>query len=72
MFSPYSISFVSDFACTIDNCCECNCSIIGFNLHTTKDRKETDAPIIHDITMNEEIQEEDREFEEPQRPLDPP
>ena len=33
---------------------------------------EAEAPIIHDTTMNEEIQEEDQEFEEPQRPVDPP
>ena len=34
--------------------------------------EETRAPIIHDTTMNEEIQEEDRELEEPQEPIDPP
>ena len=34
--------------------------------------EEAEAPIIHDTTMNEETQEEDREFEEPQRPVDPP
>ena len=34
--------------------------------------EETKAPRIHDTTMNEEIQEEDREFEEPQEPVDPP
>ena len=34
--------------------------------------KETEAPRIHDTTMNEEIQEEDRELEEPQEHLDPP
>ena len=34
--------------------------------------EEAKAPIIHDTTMNEEAQEEDREFEEPQRPVDPP
>ena len=33
---------------------------------------EEEAPRIHDTTMNEEAQEEDREFEEPQRPIDPP
>ena len=33
---------------------------------------EVEAPRIHDTTMNEETQEEDREFEEPQRPVDPP
>ena len=31
--------------------------------------KETEAPRIHDTTMKEEIQEEDRELEEP---VDPP
>ena len=34
--------------------------------------EEEEAPIIHDTTMNEETQGEDREFEEPQRPVDPP
>ena len=34
--------------------------------------KETEAPRIHDTTMNEEYQEEDREIEEPQEPVDPP
>ena len=34
--------------------------------------KETKAPRIHDTTMNEEYQEEDREFEEPQEYVDPP
>ena len=29
--------------------------------------EESEAPKIHDTTMNEEIQEEDRELEEPQR-----
>ena len=33
---------------------------------------EAEAPILHDTTMNEEAQEEDREFEERQRPVDPP
>ena len=33
---------------------------------------EAKAPRIHYTTMNEEAQEEDREFEEPQRPVDPP
>ena len=37
-----------------------------------KDNEEAEAPRIHYTTMNEEIQEEDREFEEPQRPVDPP
>ena len=36
--------------------------------------KETEAevPRIHDTTMNEEAQEEYQDFEEPQRPVDPP
>ena len=34
--------------------------------------EEIEAPRIHDTTMNEEIQEEDQEFEEPQEPIDPP
>ena len=34
--------------------------------------KEVEPPRIHDTIMNEETQEEDREFEEPQRPVDPP
>ena len=34
--------------------------------------EEAEAPRIHDTTMNEEIQEEDWEFEEPQEPIDPP
>ena len=33
---------------------------------------EVEAPRIHDTTMNEEAQEEDREFEGPQRPVDQP
>ena len=37
-----------------------------------EESKESEAPRIHDTTMNEEAQEEDREFEEPQRPVDPP
>ena len=32
--------------------------------------EEAEAPIIHDIVMNKETQEEDQE--EPQRPIDPP
>ena len=36
---------------------------------STKELEEAEAPRIHDTTMNEEIQEEDREFEEP---IDPP
>ena len=31
-----------------------------------------EAPRIRDTVMNEEAQEEDREVEEPQRPIDPP
>ena len=34
--------------------------------------EEVEAPRIRDTTMNEETQEEDREFEEPQEPVDPP
>ena len=34
--------------------------------------EKAEAPRIHDTTMNEETQKEDREFEEPQRPVDPP
>ena len=34
--------------------------------------EESEAPRIHDTTMNEETQEEDQYFEEPQRPVDPP
>ena len=34
--------------------------------------EEAEAPRIHDTTMNGETQEEDRDFEEPQRPIDPP
>ena len=33
---------------------------------------EAEVPRIHDTTMNEEDQEEDRYFEEPQRPVDQP
>ena len=36
------------------------------------EEEEAEAPRIHDTTMNEEAQEEDQEFEEPQRPVDPP
>ena len=35
-------------------------------------KQEAEAPRIHDTTMNEEAQEEDQEFEEPQRPIDSP
>ena len=34
--------------------------------------EETEAPKIHDTTMNKGIQEEYRETEEPQEPIDPP
>ena len=34
--------------------------------------EEVEAPKIHDTTMNEEGQEGDQEFEETQRPVDPP
>ena len=34
--------------------------------------KETEAPKIHDITMNEEIQVEDQELEESQEHVNPP
>ena len=37
-----------------------------------KEHVETKVPRIHDTTMNEEYQEEDREIEEPQEPVDPP
>ena len=51
---------------------------VTFDEDTTynKSRKrlaeEGEAPRIHDTTMNEETREEDREFEEPQRHVDPP
>ena len=38
----------------------------------TEEYEQAEAPRIHDTTMNEEAQEEDWEFEEPQRPVDPP
>ena len=38
----------------------------------TEEPEEAEVPRIHDTTMNEETQEEDRKFEEPQRPVDPP
>ena len=38
----------------------------------TEESKEAEAPRVHDTTMNEETQEEDREFEEPQELVDPP
>ena len=37
-----------------------------------KPSEEAETPRIHDTTMNEEIQEEDQEFEEPQETVDPP
>ena len=37
-----------------------------------EDPKETEAPRIQDTTMNYITQEEDREIEEPQEPVDPP
>ena len=37
-----------------------------------EDPKELEAPRIHDTTMNEETQEEYKEFEEPQEHVDPP
>ena len=36
------------------------------------EEEEAEVPRIHDTTMNEEDQEEDQDFEEPQRPVDPP
>ena len=44
------------------------------NLERAEEPKEAEAeaPRIHDTIMNEEAQEEDWEFEEPQRPVDPP
>ena len=41
-------------------------------MDSAKDVWKEEAPIIHDTAMNEETQEEDWEFEEPQRPVDPP
>ena len=38
----------------------------------TEDTEEAEAPRIDDTTMNEETQEEEREYEETQRPVDPP
>ena len=37
-----------------------------------EDTEEEEAPRIQDTTMNNETQEEDREKEEPQKPVDPP
>ena len=42
-----------------------------YNKSRKKPAEESEAPRIHDTTMNEEAQEEDLEFEEPQRPVDP-
>ena len=39
---------------------------------TAEELEETEEPIIHDTTMNGETQGEDQDFEEPQRPVDPP
>ena len=36
-----------------------------------EESEETREPRIHDTIMNEQIQEEDRELEEPQEPIDP-
>ena len=45
---------------------------IKFRKRLAEEPEETEAPRIHDTTMNEEIQEEDQELEEPQEPIDPP
>ena len=48
---------------------------IAYNKSRTrpaKEPEEAETPRIHDTTMNEETQEEYREFEEPKRPVDPP
>ena len=37
-----------------------------------KPAEEAEAPIIQDTTMTNATQEEDREIEEPQEPVDPP
>ena len=44
----------------------------AYNKSRKRHAKEPEAPRIHDTTMNEETQEEDRDLEEPQRPVDPP
>ena len=41
-------------------------------MRPTKEPNETEAPRIHDTTMNDETQEEDLEFKEPQEPIDLP
>ena len=43
-----------------------------YNKSRKKPTEEPEAPRIHDTTMNKETQEEDREFQEPQEPVDPP
>ena len=45
---------------------------IAYNKSRKRPAEEPEAPKIHDTTMNEETQVEDREFEEPQRLVDPP
>ena len=44
----------------------------AYNKSRKRHAEETEVPKIHDTTMNEEIQEEDRELEEPQEHVDPP
>ena len=44
----------------------------AYNKSRKRPAEETEAPRIHDTTMNEETQEEDQEFEEPQELVDPP
>ena len=41
-------------------------------MRPTKELEEAEEPRIHDTTMNEETQEQGREFEEPQEPVDSP
>ena len=43
-----------------------------YNKSKKRPTEETEAPRIHDTTMNKEYQEEDWEIEEPQEPVDPP
>ena len=48
---------------------------IGYNKSKKRPAEEIEeakAPIIHDMTMNEEIQEKDQELEERQELVDPP
>ena len=45
---------------------------LAYIKYRKKHAEEPEAPRIHDTIMNKETQEEDREFEEPQRPGDPP